>query len=627
MGGEGEIKEHLQPSKTVEKKKHNEKGKRLWQRVKYQLVEYHALPAYLRDNEYIIGHYRSEWPIKQILLSIFTIHNETLNVWTHLIGFFLFLALTICTAMKVPSVVDLHSLQHRLPDILRKTDLHKLHSDLMSRLPSSPSKWHVMELLYNCLPERFSHGNYTDMCVLMTLNELSSPYGDTEQKLAYYFLQALFNRMTGSGERCYRTMVTAAATEDLLLRVNAKDGAQVPRIDGEAKIHIVDISSTFCTQWPTLLEALATRSDDTPHLRLTTVVVANKHVNDQTATHRMMKEIGSRMEKFARLMGFLLNSTLFTTWEIYPSLTSTSSTLKRTRIVTIVEEEADLVGEEEGFDDEFLRSFGECLRWFRVCFESLEESFPRTSNERLMLERVAGRAIVDLVACEHSESTERRETARKWSSRMRNGGFGAVGYSDEVADDVRALLRRYKEGVWSMVQCSDATGIFLCWRDQPVILSFLHRTSPLTAETRHLSAVVSSPEARTKNLERIADDLLNLNRIELYDYSILFSHKLGLNRYGSAVSSPAGDLPNASSASAETKTAEKTAFDVKLEKFDAASKIKVIKEIRAFTELGLKEAKDLVEKAPVVVKTGVTKEEAEKIMEKLKAVGATVALE
>lgn len=58
------------------------KGRRLWKRVKYQLVEYHALPGYLRDNEFIIGHYRSEWPLKQTLLSIFTIHNETLNVWT-----------------------------------------------------------------------------------------------------------------------------------------------------------------------------------------------------------------------------------------------------------------------------------------------------------------------------------------------------------------------------------------------------------------------------------------------------------------------------------------------------------------------------------------------------------------
>lgn len=58
------------------------KGKRLWKKVKYQLVEYHSLPAYLRDNEFIIGHYRSEWPLKQIFLSMFTIHNETLNVWT-----------------------------------------------------------------------------------------------------------------------------------------------------------------------------------------------------------------------------------------------------------------------------------------------------------------------------------------------------------------------------------------------------------------------------------------------------------------------------------------------------------------------------------------------------------------
>ncbi|KFK30378.1 hypothetical protein AALP_AA7G253400 [Arabis alpina] len=360
--------------------------------------------------------------------------------------------------------------------------------------------------------------------ILWTLNELSSPYGDTEQKLASYFLQALFNRMTGSGERCYRTMVTAAATEKTcsfestrktVLKFQevspwatfghvAANGAILEAVDGEAKIHIVDISSTFCTQWPTLLEALATRSDDTPHLRLTTIVVANKYVNDQTASHRMMKEIGNRMEKFARLMGvpfkfniihhvgdlseFDLNELDVKTDEVLaincvnamhgitprgnsnPRDAVISSFRRlRPRIITMVEEEADLVGEEEGFDDEFLRGFGESLRWFRVCFESLEESFPRTSNERLMLERTAGRAIVDLVACEPSDSTERRETARKWARRMRNGGFGPVGYSDEVADDVRALLRRYKEGVWSMVQCSDAAGIFLCWRDQPVV--------------------------------------------------------------------------------------------------------------------------------------------------------------
>ncbi|KAJ4844185.1 Heptahelical transmembrane protein 4 [Turnera subulata] len=165
------------------------KGKRLWKKVKYQLVEYHSLPGYLRDNEYIVGHYRAEWPVKQILLSMFTIHNETLNVWTHLIGFFLFLSLTIYTAMKVPKVVDLHSLQlpevlkadlHRLhaclPSLPNMPDLHRIREELKNTLPSmdllqSLSGWHVMELLYNCLPERFSHGNQTNICVLRSMKE------------------------------------------------------------------------------------------------------------------------------------------------------------------------------------------------------------------------------------------------------------------------------------------------------------------------------------------------------------------------------------------------------------------------------------------------------------------------
>lgn len=80
-------------------------------------------------------------------------------------------------------------------------------------------------------------------------------------------------------------------------------------------------------------------------------------------------------------------------------------------------------------------------------------------------------------------------------------------------------------------------------------------------------------------------------------------------------------------ARAEEKKAEKTAFDVKLEKFDAAAKIKVIKEVRAFTSLGLKEAKDLVEKVPAVIKQGVTKEEAAEIIDKIKAAGGVAIME
>ncbi|TKY74967.1 Heptahelical transmembrane protein 4 [Spatholobus suberectus] len=155
-----------------------QKGVRLWRKLKYQLVEYNSLPAYLRDNEFILDYYRSEWPLKQIFLSIFSIHNETLNVWTHLIGFFLFLVLTIYTAVRAPMVVDFNSVQH-LSEMIGKADLNKIRLELLKCLPSLPnmpdilklndlstslysldfsslSGWTIVELLTNCLPEQFS---------------------------------------------------------------------------------------------------------------------------------------------------------------------------------------------------------------------------------------------------------------------------------------------------------------------------------------------------------------------------------------------------------------------------------------------------------------------------------------
>lgn len=83
----------------------------------------------------------------------------------------------------------------------------------------------------------------------------------------------------------------------------------------------------------------------------------------------------------------------------------------------------------------------------------------------------------------------------------------------------------------------------------------------------------------------------------------------------------------AAAPAAEEAKEEKTQFDVKLASFDAKSKIKVIKEVRAITGLGLKEAKELVEGAPSVLKKDVKKDEAEALIEKLKEVGAVVELE
>ena len=121
------------------------------------------------------------------------------------------------------------------------------------------------------------------------------------------------------------------------------------------------------------------------------------------------------------------------------------------------------------------------------------------------------------------------------------------------------------------------------------------------------------------NLEKIADELSALTVLEASELSKLLEEKWGVS--AAAPVAVAAVAPAAAGEAAE----EKTEFDVVLAAF-GEKKINVIKEVRAMTGLGLKEAKDLVESAPTAVKQGVPKDEAEKLKKTLEGVGATVEL-
>ncbi|EFJ18110.1 GRAS family protein [Selaginella moellendorffii] len=349
------------------------------------------------------------------------------------------------------------------------------------------------------------------------LNELASPYGDFDQRLASCFLQGLFCRITGTGSRQHRVLCSAAERQCLfdpmrkmMLKFQemspwttfghvAANGALMEAVEGEFRVHILDVSSTMCTQWPTLLEALATRSDGAPHLRLTSILVSSEE-----AVVKVMTEVGARLRKFARLMGvpfefrllqqpelelldvatiqprageaLIVNCihSLHNVSERPPPSSSSSAASPRDlvlntfrslnpKLVIIADDEADLISR-----GDFMSRFVEAVRYYSLFFESVEESFPRTSNERLMLERIVSRKIVNLLACDEASISERQEKSSQWVMRMRRAGFALAKFSDDVADDARALLKRYKEG-WGYTNTD--VGLFLTWKEQPTVFA------------------------------------------------------------------------------------------------------------------------------------------------------------
>ena len=132
-----------------------------------------------------------------------------------------------------------------------------------------------------------------------------------------------------------------------------------------------------------------------------------------------------------------------------------------------------------------------------------------------------------------------------------------------------------------------------------------------------------APVAVTEKMKGIIENLEKMTVMELADLVKALEDKFGVSAQAAAMPMMAGMA--AGGGAAQGAAEEKTTFTIVLAEI-GANKINVIKEIRAITTLGLKEAKDLVEAAPKPVKEGATKEEADKIKAQLEKAGAKVEL-
>ena len=129
------------------------------------------------------------------------------------------------------------------------------------------------------------------------------------------------------------------------------------------------------------------------------------------------------------------------------------------------------------------------------------------------------------------------------------------------------------------------------------------------------------------DVQKLIDEIGNMTVLELSELVKALEDKFGVSAAAPMMMAP-GMVPGVAegaAAEAAPEEEEKTEFDVQLKEI-GPNKIPVIKEVRAVTGLGLKEAKEAVEAVPNVIKEGVTKEEAEEIKAKLEAVNAVVEI-
>ena len=123
--------------------------------------------------------------------------------------------------------------------------------------------------------------------------------------------------------------------------------------------------------------------------------------------------------------------------------------------------------------------------------------------------------------------------------------------------------------------------------------------------------------------EEILEAIASMTVLEVSELVKMMEEKFGVSAAAPVAVAAVGAVAGGAAEAAE----EKTEFNVVLKAFDDSKKIAVIKEVRAVTGLGLKEAKDLVEGAPKPLKEGVSKEEAAKIKEAVTAAGGTVEIQ
>lgn len=415
----------------------------------------------------------------------------------------------------------------------------------MSPSLGSPYQWlrdlkseerglYLIHLLLSCANHVANGSLENANLALDQISQLASPDGDTMQRIAAYFTEALAQRILKSWPGLHKALNStriSSVSEEMLARKLFFDmfpflkvafmltnQAIIEAMEGEKVVHVIDLNAAEPAQWIALIQALSTRPEGPPHLRITGIH-PQKEVLDQMA-HRLTEE-AEKLDipfQFNSVVGKLDNLDFeklrVKTGEALAisSVLQLHSLLAADDYASLLALKNSLLANGYGYSqspdsassspllpnasakmDSFLNSLWclspkimvvteqdsnhngltlmerllEALYSYAALFDCLESSVSRTSMERLKVEKMLfGEEIKNIIACEGFERKERHEKLEKWIQRFDLACFGNVPLSYCGMLQARRLLQSYNCDGYRIAE--DNRCVLICWHDRPL---------------------------------------------------------------------------------------------------------------------------------------------------------------